>query len=145
MDIHKDLLPAGWTYSLKPSRLEGAITEAAIRLPVSLYQSHKVWAVNAPALSAKFYPRGSYMSGADGRISVTSCAIPSDQREVVQEFAERVFLPALVAWIMSIEALPQDSTMRREEQDFACEGSPIALSKRPLPHLPKGQRRRKGA
>jgi hypothetical protein len=145
VDIYKDKLPAGWSFGLKPSRLENAIIDAQIRLPVSLHQRHKVWSADAPALSASFYPRGSHLGGEDGRFSVTSCAVPANQREVMQGFAERVFLPALVAWIESIEALPQDSTIGREKQEFACDGAPLALSMRSLALLPKGQRRRKRA
>ena len=143
MDIFKEKLPAGWVYVLKPSLLEVAIADAEMRLPVSLYQRHKIWAADAPALSAEFHPRGSYMGRENGRFTVTSGAIPSGEREVQQDFAERVFLPALVKWMTSMDALPFDSTVRREEQSFVCEGSPSALSHRPLPLIPKGQRRRK--
>jgi hypothetical protein len=143
MDIFKDKLPAGWAYILKPSLLEGAIADAEMHLPVSLYQSHKIWGANAPALSAKFHPLGSYMSIEKDHFTVTSGAIPSSQCEVQLRFAERVFLPALIEWMTSIEALPVDSTVRREEQSFACAGSPSALSHRPLPLIHKGQRRRK--
>lgn len=145
MEIYKIKLPAGLSYVLKPSLLEGAILDAGIQLPVSLHQQHKVWAVNAPALSADFYPRGSYIGGDDGHFSVTSCAIPSSERKIQQDFAERIFLPALVAWMKSIEALPPNSTIKREEQLFACEGAPMALAKRALPTVPKGKRRRKRA
>jgi len=145
VDIFKDKLPAGWAYALKPSLLEGAIAEAGMSLPVSLYQWHKIWEADGPALNAKFYPSGSYMGRENGRFSVTSGAIPSSEREVQQDFAERVFLPALVKWMTSLEALPPDSTVRREEQSFLCEGAPSALSHRPLALIPKGQRRRKSA
>lgn len=145
MDIFKDKLPAGWAYLLKPSLLEGAIANAEMHLPVSLYQWYKIWAADAPALSAKFYPRGSHMGKESGRFTVTSGAISSIQREVHQDFAERVFVPALIEWMTSIEALPMDSTVRREEQSFAWDGSPSALSHRPLELIPKGQRRRKRA
>lgn len=145
VDIYKESLPAGWSYALKPSRLESAIINVGIQLPVSLHQWHKVWEADAPALSAKFYPRGSHMGGDDGCFSVTSCAIPSSQRDDLQVFAEQMFLPELVAWMMSIQALSQDSTIRREEQEFICEGSPLALNKRPLALISKGQRRPKRA
>ena len=145
MDIFKDKLPAGWAYALKPSVLEGAIVAAGMSLPVSLYQFHKIWAADAPALSARFYPSGSYVGADNGRFSVTSGAIPSGERQVHQDFAERIFLPALIEWMTSLEALPQDSTVRREQQNFTCEGAPSALSNRPLPLTPKGQRRRKRA
>ena len=145
MDIFKDKLPPGWTYALKPSWVESAIAEAGIRLPVSLYQCHKLWGAKAPAFSAEFYPRGSLMGKDNGRFAVTSAAIPSSQRETRQDFAERVFLPALIGWMTSIEALPEDSTVRREPLSFACEDSPYALSHRPLPPIPKGQRRGKRA
>jgi len=145
VDILKNRLPAGWAYALKPSLLESAIGAAGIRLPVSLYQCYKVWGDNAPALSAEFYPSGSLIGKENGRFSVTSAATPSSGRETQQHFAERVFLPALIRWMTSIEALPQDSTIRREQQSFACEGTPHALSHRPLPPIHKGQRRRKRA
>lgn len=145
MDIFKDKLPAGWAYALKPSLLEAAITDAGMRLPVSLYQRYKVWAADAPTLSAKFYPPGSYMGKDNGRFSVTSAAIESDERNVQLDFAERVFIPALVKWMTSIETLPPDSTVKREEQSFTCEGSLSALSKRPLALISKGQRRPKRA
>jgi hypothetical protein len=143
--LKKEVLPAGWSYALKPSRLEEAIAEAGIQLPVTLHQWHKRWAANAPAFSATFYPRGSYLGGEHGCFSVTSCAVPSSQRQAIQVFAERIFLPELVAWIMSVEELSEDSTLKREKQEFACDGSPPALNKRPLALASKGQRRRKRA
>jgi hypothetical protein len=145
VNIFKDKLPAGWAYALKPSLLEDAIAEAGLRLRVSLHQNYKVWEADAPALSAKFYPSGSYLGGENGAFSVRSAAIPSSECEVQRDFAERVFLPALVTWMTSLEVLPPGSTVAREEQSFACEGAPPALSHRPLPPISKGQRRRKPA
>jgi hypothetical protein len=145
VDIYKESLPAGWSYALKPSLLESAIADAGVRLSVSVHQRYKVWATSAPALSATFHPRGSYLGRDEGCFSVTSCAIPSSEREVLQTFAAQVFIPELVDWMMSIEALPQGSTIKRAEQNFACEGSPPALLKRPLPLISKGQRLRKQA
>jgi len=132
MDIFKNKLPAGWAYALKPSLLESAVTDAGVRLPVALHQRHKVWAADAPALRATFHPRGSHLGKEEARFSITSAAIPSDQRGIHQDFVERVFLPALIQWMVLIEALPNDSTVRREEQAFVCDGGPIALAKRPL-------------
>lgn len=143
MDIYKDKLPAGWSYALSPPRLNSALADKGVLLPVSLHQRYKVWDTKTPALSATFYPRGSYLGGEVGSISVSSCAIPSDQRQTQREFAEAVFLPALISWAWSLETLPLESTIRREEQQFTCDGSPLALSKRPLPNIPKGQRIRK--
>ena len=145
MEIFKDKLPAGLSYALRPSRLEDAVVSAGIQLPVALHQQHKVWAIKAPALSASFYPPKSYLGGSGGRFSVKSCAVPSSERKTWQDFAEDVFLPALIAWIASIETLSADSVIRRAEQHFACEGTPVALAKRPLPLGFKGQRRRKRA
>lgn len=145
MDIFRDKLPAGWAYALKPSLLESAVADAGVRLPVALHQWHKVWAADAPALCASFHPRGSHLGKEEGRFSITSGAIPSDQRGIHQDFAERVFLPALIEWMVLIEALPNDSTVRREEQTLVCDGGPIALAKRPLGLEHKGQRRRKRA
>lgn len=110
---------------------------------VSLYQCYKVWEIEAPALSAKYHPRGSRLGGVLGSFDITSCAIPSDQRTGIENFAERTFLPELMGWMMAIEALPDNSTKAWAEQDFACAGSPKALNKRPLPLIYKGQPRRK--
>ena len=144
MDIFKDKLPSGWSYALKPSRLESAIAAGQVQSQISLYQWYKIWAVGAPAFSATFHPSGSHLGGENGRFSITSCAIPSDQRKIAEDFAEHVFLPELITWIVGIEALPQNSTKKWNKQDFVCEGSPPALSKRPLPLINKGQPRRKG-
>jgi len=145
MDIHKEQLASGWTYALKPSLLEAVIVEAGISLPVTLYQQRKTWAVEAPALSAAFYPHGLMPGEATARVTVTSCAILSRDRQAAQSFCVAVFLPALSDWMRSLEAAPSGSPLRREKQQFSCEGSPLALSKRPLPLLAKGQRRRKRA
>jgi len=143
--VFKDRLPSGWSFGLKPSKLEDAIANANVLLPVSLYQLHKSWSVDAPALSATFYPRGSHLGGEDGSFSVSSFAVPSDQRQALSDFSEGVFLPQLVSWMVSIEALPSDSPIKREGQDFALDGSPAASSKRPVALLNKGQRRRNRA
>ncbi|WP_374527745.1 hypothetical protein [Novosphingobium sp.] len=145
MDIFKDRLPAGWSYSLKPSLLDKAIEAAGVRSQISLHQCYKVWETDAPSLSARFSPSGSNEVGDGGHFSITSCAVPSDQRNDAKEFAEKVFLPALIDWITSIEELSNNSTRKWQSQQFICNGSLTALSKRPLPLLHKGQPRRKRA
>lgn len=141
--IYKEHLPAGWSYAIKPSRLEEAVASAGIQLTVSLHQSHKAWGPEQSAFCGKFYPAGSYLGGESGSVIVRSYAVPSDQRLVAQSFAERTFIPALVNWVLSIEALPQNSTIRREEQDFACDGSPPASKKRIMAWIAKGQPRKR--
>lgn len=143
VDIYKDKLPAVWSYALRPSVLEEAIATEGILLPVALHQNHKSWSHDAPAFSCTFYPQGSHIGGEAGKFSVTSCAIPAEQRKLAQSFAEGVFVPALVKWMASVEALPQNSTVKRVQQEFACEGSPLALNARMLGPIPKGQPRRK--
>ena len=143
VDIYKDRVPAGWCYALRPSLLEEAIAKKGILLPVALHQNHKSWSHDAPALSCRFYPQGSFMGGEAGKFSVTFCAIPAEQRKLAQSFADGVFLPALMSWMALVEALPKNSTIKREQQEFACEGSPLALNARMLGSIPKGQPRRK--
>ena len=143
VDIYKDKLPAGWSYALRPSVLEDAIATEGILLPVALHQNHKSWSDDAPAFRCRFYPQGSFMGGEAGKFSVTSCAVPAEQRKLAQDFAEGVFVPALVNWMALIEALPQNSTIKREQQEFTCQGSPLALNARMIRSIPKGQPLRK--
>lgn len=143
LQICKERLPRGWGYALKPSLLEEAMASAGIRLTVSLRQCHKAWAVKQPALCAKFYPSGSFLGGEVGSVGVWSYAVPSNQLLTAQKFAEFTFIPAWVSWVLSIEELPESSTVRREEQGFHCENCPEALSKRPLPWIAKGQPRKR--
>jgi hypothetical protein len=143
LQIYREHLPAGRSYAIKPSRLEEAIASAGIQLTVSLHQSHKAWNPEQPALCGKFYPAGSYLGGEAGSVIVHSYAVPSDQRLIAQSFAELTFIPALVHWVLSIEALPQNSTIRREEQSFDCAGSPLASNKRVLAWIAKGQPRKR--
>lgn len=145
MDIFKDQLPAGWSFGLKPSKLESAVANAGLQLPVVLHQWHKVCSIDAPALSAMFYPRGSHLGRDDGCFSVSSCAVPSDQRAALSEYAEGVFLPQLIAWMVFVEELPNNTPVKREGQEFALHDSPRALSKRPLPLTNKGHRKGKRA
>ena len=126
MDILKNKLPPGLSYALSPLKLEVAIAERGILLPVSLHQKHKIWAASFPAFSGTYYPHGSYKGNQTDKIVVRSCAISSRDRKALQRYAESVFLPALINWITSIEMQPHNSTLRREIQEFTCVDSPLA-------------------
>ncbi|QNN65249.1 hypothetical protein H9L12_00945 [Sphingomonas rhizophila] len=94
-------------------------------------------------MSGSYHPPGSFLGRETGRFSVRSCAVSSEEKERAQVFAHSTFLPALIGWMKSVEGLPQDSTIKREEQIFTCANSPRALNARSIGSIAKGKRRRK--
>jgi hypothetical protein len=118
MEIFKDRLQSGFSYALKPSVLVAALLDAGAATPVTLYQRHKKWWTEGVIFRADFYPPGRFHLNETEVLHVTSRSLPSKQRPQARKFIEQAVLPAFVAWLINIEALPSDSTVRREKQSF---------------------------
>ena len=127
MKIFKDSLPAGLSYALKPSVLSDLLAREQICIPVALYQWRHTPSQDKAFFSADFYPLTyPYFKSEEGEsITVTSLALPSKDRQAARQFIESEVLPGFVIWIKGIEALPLDSTIRREMQSFKRIWSPV--------------------
>jgi hypothetical protein len=118
MQIHKEKLPAGLSYALKPSQLEGLVAEH-VSVPTTLYQwrGRELWGERR-LLAATFYPPGRYNLNDDEVLHVSSYAVPSDQRQHAIHQLQETVLPEFIRWIEAILAEPNGSTVRRETQRF---------------------------
>ena len=129
MKSFKGALAKGWSYGLQPSKLSRAIDEAGISIPISLYQHYKPPIVGVPAFSARFYPKGWQHFYETDCVWVSSYAVRADSRQTAAAFAEGLFVPRLIEWIVSLERLERNATARREAQTFYFDGGPKALAR----------------
>ena len=118
MRIFKDALPAGQSYALKPSVLDEALKAGAIQTETLLYQWRPGWVESKVLFRANFYPAGRYYRNQDELLTITSHAVPGSLRASARAFIEGAVIPDLINWIAGLEALPVDSTVRREKQSF---------------------------
>jgi hypothetical protein len=118
MRIHKDTLPSGQSYALKPSMLENALKAGAIQTETVLHQWRAVRVENRALFRAHFYPAGQYYRSQDELLTITSHAIPMSVRAAATAFIEGAVIPDFIKWISGLEALPISSTIRMEKQSF---------------------------
>jgi len=118
MEIHKEKLPAGLSYALKPSQLERLLAEY-VSLPTTLHQwrGRELWGERR-LLDATFYPPGRYYLNDHEVLHVSSYAVPSDQRQHAVRQLQEAVLPEFIRWIEVLRAEPDGSTVRRETQRF---------------------------
>ncbi len=118
MKIYKDQLPSGVSYALKPSVLQAALQSGRVETEAALYQWRNGWSESGVLFEANFYPAGRYYRNQDELLTVRSHAVPSRLRPEARAFIETAVLPEFVKWIVGLERLPPDSTLRREKQSF---------------------------
>lgn len=114
MEIYKKPLHQGQSYPLKASALEAAIVSNAVQTTVSLYQRSETWWTDGVLFRADFYPPGQFHLNDEEVLHVTCRSVPSSDRQEAQAFIEGVAIPEFVRWIKDLEALPSNSTVRRE-------------------------------
>ncbi len=132
MKIYKDKLSPGYSYPLKPSVLAKLIEERRVKTPASLYQWDKRSSPEGVIFSAGFYPPGGPGGyGSKGYeteiISIVCRSVPSSERHAARIFLEESVFPAFADWILDIEKLPANSTVRREKQLFTRSWPPTDL------------------
>lgn len=112
----KEQLPKGRSYPLKPSVLEGAITDAGLQLPIELtrwdYKQQQVF-------EATFYPEGSFPE--ELCFWVACGAAPSERSAEIRAALESDGIPRFIQWAKEIESLDVKSPRRREHQRFRWE------------------------
>jgi len=60
------------------------------------------------------------------KLSITCRSVPSYERQAARIFLEESVLPAFAEWILDIEKLPSNSTVKREKQSFTRSWTPPA-------------------
>ena len=132
IEIHKEKLPAGMSYALRPSQLEDLVS-AYVSVPTSLHQwrGRELWGERR-LLDATFYPPGRYYLNDDEVLHVGSYAVPSAQRQHAIHQLQETVLPEFIRWIVAILAEPDGSTVRRETQRFIRMFEKSEETERPL-------------
>jgi hypothetical protein len=118
MEIYKGHLRPGQSFPLKASALEAAIAANDVQAPVSLYQRCETWWTDGVLFRADFYPPGRFYLNEDEVLHVTCRSVSSDDKQTAKAFLDAVALPEFIQWIKHLEALPSNSTVRREKQSF---------------------------
>lgn len=111
---HGDKLPKGRTYPLKPSELEREIAASGLTLPVEFTRWDKFDSV----FQASFYPVGTWL-GKDGQFFWVYCrAVPSIHARAAHTKILSEAIPKFIDWAKHIEALDDQSPIKREKQTF---------------------------
>lgn len=118
MEIHKETLPAGLSYALKPSQFE-SLLGGMVSLPTTLFQwrGRELWGQRR-LFDATFYPPGQYYRNDGEVLHIGSYAVPSSDRQRAVQQLQGSVLPDFISWIEVILAEPEGSTVRRETQRF---------------------------
>ncbi len=132
MRIIKSALRPGLSFPLRGSMLEASVLGAGIKTPVTLYQRSETWWTTGVLFRGDFYPPGRHSLYLPGGfvesdievVRVTCRSVPSGERSMARGFLEETVLPAFIQWLVGIEALPENSTIRREKQAFTKAWAP---------------------
>ncbi len=118
--IDKSPLRPGLSYPLKPSVLDVAVVAAGVTTPIELHQRCETWWTEGVLFRADFYAPNysSTPSPRGATLHVTCRSVPSVERQAARAFLEREVIPAFVKWLAAFEALPENSTAKRERTSF---------------------------
>lgn len=111
MQIEKAKLPKGMSYALRSSVLERAICEAGIDIATTLRHGP-----NHILFDAFFWPPNPNFPFE--RLYVRAGAVPASHAHEARLFVESSVIPDLISWLQGILALPSNSPIRRERQEF---------------------------
>ena len=112
LHIRKTTIPADFSYVLRTSALETALRDGGIKIDTSLNHGK-----STPYFTAYFWPLRAGI--AYERLYLQAGSVPSAHARAAREHIESQVLPAFVAWVRDILALPVNSPARRMEQTFA--------------------------
>lgn len=116
--IHKDKLSKGRCYPLRSSVLEAAIKRAGVKSAVTLFHHNGAFWDQRPLFQATFYPPGQMVDNEEELLWVACRTVSANACELARDYVEQEIIPSLIAWVLRIEALPVDSPIRREKQEF---------------------------
>jgi hypothetical protein len=105
LTVDKPGLPGGRSYVLRTSMLEGALSEAAIECRVQL----QYWQPPSGGSILQAFYWVDHASPADDRVYVRAGTVASQQRRLAAEQLSLTGLPAFIAWLAGILALPRNS------------------------------------
>jgi len=109
--IEKAKLPKGMSYVLRSSILEHALQEAGLAIDTTV--------THGPSLiffDAFFWPP--HANAPVERLYVRAGAVTASQAHEARSFIENSVIPDLISWLQGILALPANSPVRREKQEF---------------------------
>jgi hypothetical protein len=102
MNVSKDKIPKTMSYPLKTSVLEAAFVAAGIKIDTSLsYVTSKRF------FDCEFWPPNQNVP--HERLYISICAIRNERAREARDFVEKEVIPALIAWVRSLQDLPANS------------------------------------
>lgn len=117
MNVSKDKIPKTMSYPLKTSVLEAAFVAAGITIDTSLnYVTSKRF------FDCEFWPPNQNVP--HERLYISICAVRNERAREARDFMEKQVIPALIAWVRSLQDLPANSPVRRQQQHFCRELPP---------------------
>ena len=130
--IFKTPLRPGLSYPIRPAALAEALRVSEIQTSATLFQRTEIWWTCGVLFRADFYPVGALLNGYHGNLEevlhLTCRSVPSQERQAAMAFLNEEVIPAMVTWVMGLEKLPRNSTMRREQQSFTREWCPPSVT-----------------
>jgi hypothetical protein len=124
MKIIKDKLSKGRCYPMKSSILETEIDRAGVKSVVTLFHHNSAFWDQRPLVQATFFPPGQMVDNEEELVWIGCRAVPAEVCHLAKACVEQEIIPDLIAWVTGIEALPTDSPVRREKQEFERDWSP---------------------
>ncbi len=111
MRVYEDKLRPGLSYPIKTGAVEKALLEAGITLECYVH-----YHASLGDITAYFWALDRYRAFESVSISVS--AVTSENVVSARVYVQENILPEIIAFFAGIIALPSNSTIRRENQDF---------------------------
>lgn len=118
MRIVKDKLSKGFGYPLKPSMLQAVMAAAKVQTEITLFQHNSAFWRDRPLFHASFSPPGQLVDNEKEVLWIGCRAVPADVCNAIRSVLQEEIIPSFLEWITNLEALPMNSPIRREKQQF---------------------------
>jgi hypothetical protein len=112
MNVSRDKLPKGRSYPVQSSAISAALEEAGVTLDCSVNYLNS----SRTGFTAQFWPPNPNIGYE--RLYLTICCVDSQRAHQIRRFMAESVLPEFITWTLGLIALPVNSPIRREKQEF---------------------------
>lgn len=112
MNVHKDKLPKGLSYPIQTGALADALEEADVTLDCTVNYHNNL----GTGFTAWFWPPNPNVEYE--RLYLTIGAVRAEEASELRQRMSEAVLPEFISWIRGLLALPANSPVRREQQEF---------------------------
>ena len=120
----KDKLSKGQGYPLRASFLQAELAAAKVQTEATLFQHNRAIWRDRPFFNATFSPPGQLVDNQNEVLQIGCRAVPGSVCNAARMVLQKEIIPSFIEWITNLEALPGDSSIRREKQKFERDWEP---------------------